>query len=107
VGRGVERLRDVTGHPTSRLLHGEADELERVVGPLLERRKLLARDGERGAALNAAIEPDHGALVRTALRRDDLCGLAVDVERRARCDRVRTLARAFDGKGPVEPGGDP
>src|SRR5207248_5416658 len=61
------------------------------------------RDGERGAALNAAIEPDHGSLVRTALRRDDLGGLTVDVERRARCKRVSTLARAFDEEGAVEP----
>jgi hypothetical protein len=85
----------------SLLLHLDADELEDVVATLLDGRKLIPRNGEDGAALDGAVEPDdHPAA--GPLRGDDRRSLLPRQQARAHREALGVVARVLDDEGAVE-----
>jgi hypothetical protein len=85
----------------SLLLHLDADELEEVVAALLDGRKLVPRDGEDGAALDGAVEPDdHPAA--GPLRGDDRRSLLPRQQARAHREALGVIARVLDDERAVE-----
>src|SRR2546429_9451220 len=65
-------LGDPAEHAAALLLDLETDELEGVVLALHRRRQRPARPGKAGAARRLAVDPDHRAAARAALRHHDL-----------------------------------
>jgi hypothetical protein len=104
-------LEDVVRHPRGHVLHDtepaaalllnlDADELEDVVATF-GGRKIIPRDGEDGAALDRAVEPNDNPAAGS-LRNHDGCSLLPRHQARAHGETRRVIARVLDDEGAVE-----
>src|SRR5690242_6337918 len=102
----VRDARGDLGYPpegaTAFFLDRQADQLEGVVLALRRRRQRLASNRDLGAARHLAIEADHGPTAGTALRRDDLRAVAVDIDHCAEREPLRVVACLVDEEGAVK-----